>query len=333
RRRNRPGRPDHPEERERGDGGLSRIVVADASPAVASALRGFLEGAYQVRAARSEDEVLEAVSSFEADLVVASEADRFDAEGVCAALKARDPSFPVVLVAAPEERDPDGRAMRAGAEACLQGPLKQGVVLSCVRNVLALTELRAKSREAAAKAPPPAATPAATAGPTEVPDLASFKELLVREVRRSRRYRYPVAFVVVAYDAFALGMPALETTDIEVLLGRARKALVSCLREQDLVSSFHPGSWVAFLPHTPAEGAVVAERMRGRLTGLDRTFLTASAGLAVHAASEGRELSFGALFREATDALAAARGEGGGRTMLGSSATPAQRKRSRILLA
>jgi PleD family two-component response regulator len=304
---------------------------------VASALRGFLEGAYEVRAARSEDETLEAVSSFGAELVVASESDRFDAEGVCAALKARDPSFPVVLVYAPEEKDPDGRAMRAGAEACLQGPLKQGAVLSCVRNVLALAELRARTAEAAAaaaKAPTPATAPAPAAGPTEVPDLASFKALLTREVKRSRRYKYPVAFVVVAYDAFAAGMPALETTDIEALLARARQALVGCLREQDLVSSFHPGSWVAFLPHTPAEGAmVVAERMRERLSGLDRTYLTASAGLAVYAASEGRELSFGALFREATDALAQARGEGGGRTVVGSSAAAAQRKRSRITLA
>jgi PleD family two-component response regulator len=300
---------------------------------VASALRGFLEGAYEVRAARSEDEVLEAVSSFEADLVVASESDRFDAEGVCAALKARDPSLPVILVYAPEEKDPDGRAMRAGAEACLQGPLKQGAVLSCVRNVLTLTELRARNVEAAARASPQA-TAAAASGPTEVPDLASFKGLLIREVKRSRRYKYPVAFVVVAYDAFATGMPALETTDIGVLLERARQALVGCLREQDLVSAFHPGSWVAFLPHTPTDGAVVvAERMRERLTGLERTFLTASAGLAVHAASEGRELSFGALFREATDALAQARGAGGARTVVGSSAASAPRKRNRISLA
>ena len=301
---------------------------------MASALRGFLEGAYEVRAARSEDEALEAVSSFEADLVVASESDRFDAEGVCAALKGRNPRLPVVLVYAPEEKDPDGRAMRAGAEACLQGPLKRGAVLSCVRNVLALTELRVRNAEAAARAPPQATPAAATSGPTEVPDLASFKGLLIREVKRSRRYKYPVAFVVVAYDAFASGMPALETTDIGALLERARQALVGCLREQDLVSAFHPGSWVAFLPHTPADGAVVvAERMRERLTGLERTYLTASAGLAVHAVSEGRELSFGSLFREATDALAEARGAGGARTAMGSSAASAPRKRNRISLA
>ena len=134
---------------------------------MASALRGFLEGAYEVRAARSEDEALEAVSSFEADLVVASESDRFDAEGVCAALKGRNPGFPVVLVYAPEEKDPDGRAMRAGAEACLQGPLKQGAVLSCVRNVLALAELRARTQ---ATIDPGVAAGGAPQGPTEVPD-------------------------------------------------------------------------------------------------------------------------------------------------------------------
>ena len=60
---------------------------------------------------------------------------------------------------------------------------------------------------------------------------------------------------------------------------------------------------------------------------------TASAGLAVHAVSEGRELSFGSLFREATDALAEARGAGGARTAMGSSAASAPRKRNRISLA
>jgi GGDEF domain-containing protein len=149
--------------------------------------------------------------------------------------------------------------------------------------VLALTELRTRTA-AAARSVAMASTPAA--GPTELPDLASFRALLTREVKRSRRYRYPVAFVVVAYDAFAAGMPTLETTDIEALLARAQDALGACLRETDLVSSFHPGSWVAFLPHTPSEGAlVVAERMREQITGLERTYLTVSAGL-THRATE-----------------------------------------------
>ncbi|HEY1333508.1 MAG TPA: hypothetical protein VGF31_04560, partial [Myxococcaceae bacterium] len=217
---------------------MSRIVVADASPAVAGALRGFLESRYEVRAARDEDETLEAVRSFGADLLIASESDRFDAEAVCAALKARDPDFPIILVYAPEEGDPDGRALRVGAEACLQGPLKQGTVLSCVRNVLALTELRGKARMVRRASDLPEGDegldpggddePALLeggVGPTQAADFGAFRSLLAREVKRSRRYRYPVAFIVLAYDAFATGMPELETTDVEGLLAGAKGIL------------------------------------------------------------------------------------------------------------
>jgi PleD family two-component response regulator len=330
---------------------MSRIVVADASPAVAGALRGFLETRYEVRSARDEDEALEAVRSFGADLLIASESDRFDAEAVCAALKARDPDFPVILVYAPEEGDPDGRALRAGAEACLQGPLKQGTVLSCVRNVLALTELRGKARlvRRASEMPEgdegldpdgddePVLLPEPGAGPTQAADFGAFRSLLAREVKRSRRYRYPVAFVVVAYDAFATGMPELETTDVEALLAGAKGVLARHLRETDLVSAFHPGSWVVFLPHTPADGAmVVAERLREKLTGLQGTFLQASAGVSAHIPVEGTgDLSFGKLFRDATDALAQARSEGGGRTLLGAggSDTGGRRRKNRLFIA
>jgi diguanylate cyclase (GGDEF)-like protein len=318
---------------------------------VASALRGFLEGTHEVRAARDEDEALEAVSSFAADLLVASESARFDAEGLCAALKARDPDFPVILVYAPEEGDPDGRAMRAGAEACLQGPLKQGTVLSCVRNVLTLVELRGKARMVPRSAPAlpeedeqmgpagagEAPPPELHAGPAQTPDFGAFRALLGREVKRSRRYRYPVAFIVVAYDAFASGIPDLETTDLPRLLASAQELLARNLRETDLVSAFHPGSWVVFLPHTPAEGALtVAERLREKVTGLERTFLTASAGVAVHIPGEKvGELSFGTLYRAATDALAQARGEGGGRTVVAGPRTPeaGPRRRSRLFIA
>jgi len=81
---------------------------------------------------------------------------------------------------------------------------------------------------------------------------------------------------VVAFDAFASGMPELETTDVGALLAGAKGALARHLRETDLVSAFHPGSWVVFLPHTPVDGAmVVAERLREKLTGLQGTFLMA----------------------------------------------------------
>ena len=133
-------------------------------------------------------------------------------------------------------------------------------------------------------------------------------------------------------------MPELETTDVEALIAGAKGILARHLRETDLVSAFHPGSWVVFLPHTPADGAmVVAERLREKLTGLQGTFLLASAGVSAHVPTEGTgDLSFGKLFRDATDALAQARSEGGSRTLLAAGGGPdtgGRRRKNRLFIA
>ena len=93
-----------------------------------------------------------------------------------------------------------------------------------------------------------------------------------------------------------------------------------------------------FLPHTPGDGAmVVAERLREKLTGLQGTFLQASSGVSAHVPIEGSgDLSFGKLFRDATDALAQARSEGGGRTLMaagGGTDGGGRRRKNRLFIA
>jgi hypothetical protein len=81
---------------------------------------------------------------------------------------------------------------------------------------------------------------------------------------------------------------------------------------------------------------VVAERLREKLTGLDRTYLMASAGVSVHLPTEGGgDLSFGKLFRDATDALSQARADGGGRTLMaaGGPESGKGRRKNRLFIA
>lgn len=308
----------------------ARVLLAEPSAPVANALRGFLAGTYSVRVARTEDEALALLASEGADLVVASESPLFDGEGLCAALKSREVSPAVVLVYPPDEADAEARSAAAGAQGCLVGPLKAGTVLSCVKNVLklhALESLVLPPQQADPNEPELTAQTSA--------DFQTFRSLLVREVKRSRRFRYPVSLVIVALDGFEEAVSPDELARIGALTEGALDRLVAALREVDLIAPYRLASWVAFLPHTPLTGAQeVAARLQEALSGLGDTFITASVGVATHDSLRNTgALSFAALVDNAEEALLAARREGGNRIVVAGALRDGRRQKSRISIA
>ncbi len=311
----------------------ARVLLAEPSAPVANALRGFLAGKYAVRVARTEDEALSALASEGADLVLASESPLFDGEGLCAAIKARPGHPAVVLVYPPEEASADERSAAAGADGCLVGPLKAGTVLSCVKNVLKLHALQALVLPEAPAQATDGSEPELTAQTSA--DFQTFRTLLVREVRRSRRFRYPVSLVVVALDGFGESEDLEESDRLAVLGDAVLPRLVAALREVDLVAPYRLASWVAFLPHTPLAGAQeVAARLQEGLSGLGETFITASVGVASHDPLHASgPLSFGALVDGAEEALETARREGGNRIVVVGASSDARRQKSRISIA
>ncbi len=309
----------------------ARVLVAEPSAPVANALRGFLAGNYAVRVARTEDEALALLASEGADLVLASESPLFDGEGLCAALKSREVSPAVVLVYPPDESEAESRSAAAGAEACLVGPLKAGTVLSCVKNVLKLHALEAL------------VLPPVSGNPGDEPELTAqtsadfqtFRSLLVREVKRSRRFRYPVSLVVVGLDGFEDAVAPDEVARIGMLAEGALERLVSALREVDLIAPYRLASWVAFLPHTPLVGAQeVAARLQEALSAMGDTFVTVSVGVATHdPLHNSGQLSFGSLVDAAEEALSIARREGGNRIVVSGAVRDGRRHKSRISIA
>lgn len=312
----------------------ARVLVAEPSAPVANALRGFLDGNYAVRIARTEDEALALLASEGADLVVASESPLFDGEGLCAALRARDMSPAVVLVYPPDESEAEARSAAAGAQGCLVGPLKAGTVLSCVKNVLKLHALESLVL-------PPAPGEGADANEPELTaqtsaDFQTFRSLLVREVKRSRRFRYPVSLVVVGLDGFDDAAAAPEVAErVASLAERALGRLVGALREVDLIAPYRLGSWVAFLPHTPLVGAQeAAARLQEALSGLGDSFLTSSVGVSAHdPRHHAGQLNFGALVDSAEEALLTAQRDGGNRIVVSGVARDGRRQKSRISIA
>lgn len=311
----------------------SRALIADPSAPVSGALRRFLEGGgFTVRVAASADEALQAVRAFDPEVTFTSVTHAFDGEALCTKLKALAPSCPVVLVYPPEEDDPEARAAAAGGDACLVGPIKRGTVVSTARAMLRIRSLRltVDRLEADLKkhvAEPPQ-DPLRAEGSTA--DFEFFKKFLLMEVKRSRRYKYPVSFLLVAVDRFAERMAGADDARRQAVLGEVLVLLTRSVRDIDLVVPYAENRLLIFLPHTARDGAVVvASRLQAKVskaTSLEG--LTGSVGVAsFDPGSAGAQVNFGTLMKDAAEALRRAQAAGGDRV---DAPSPDKPKRDRI---
>ncbi len=298
---------------------MAFILVAEPSASVAGALRKFLENAgHEVTVASDVRDALERVRELAPALVLASVTESFDGETLCRQVKEEASTIPVLLLYLPEEEQPEARAAAAGAEACLVGPLKRATVVSCVSLMMQLAQARetvsvVRTEMQLMQHQGPRREPSSSGS-----DLEFLKRLLFMEVKRSRRYRYPISYLLLEPDRYAERIATLPAAQRTSTLAEVLRRLSEALRDIDVAVPFAEGRFIVFLPYTPHEGAmVVAERLRQRVKEVESVpGLTASMGLAVFepSAQKGQaQVSFGSLMKEAGDALRRAQAAGGDR--------------------
>ncbi|WP_224364652.1 diguanylate cyclase [Hyalangium versicolor] len=305
---------------------MRSALIAEPAIPVATALRKFLESAgYAVIVVSTASEALREVRTSPPEVLVASLSPSLDGEELCREVKQESPELPVLLLYMPEEENPEDRAAAAGADACLVGPLKRTTVITSVSLLLQLYEARAASKP---PPPPPPPPPAAEADDLaarklglEGPGSADFdflKRLLLMEVKRSRRYRYPIALLLLELDHLNERTAQLGAAQRTTLLAETLGLISGGVRDIDVIVPTTEGKFVAFLPHTPKVGAlVVAERLRQRVKTLSRLpNMSVSMGLSVFEPSPVRgqtQVSFGNLMKDASEALRRAQSDGGDR--------------------
>ncbi len=274
-----------------------RVLLLDASPPLVAALRRFLKGT------ELEVQVVSPVGGLEGlDLAQVSVAAVRPAspEGRRAfeALRTADPSLPVVLLL-DEEEEAGGRL---AADGTLVAPLTRTAVVSLFR---ALARFRAEAEQGRALARQMAAHPAS------LPDYEFFKKLLLVEVKRSRRYHYPVSLALLAVDGWAERAARLDEALRSALLGEVLALVASGVRDIDLPLLYDPERILVFMPHTDALGARTAADRLVKRARAHPGGLTASVGVASFD-GEGT-MSFATLVRGAADALLEAQSKGGDR--------------------
>ena len=307
---------------------MRSALIAESAIPVATALRRFLESAgYAVIVVGTSTEALREVRTSPPEVVLASLSPSLDGEQLCRDVKEEVPGMPVLLLYMPEEENPEERAAAAGADACLVGPLKRTTVVTCVALLLQLAETRAAARvqSPSVPLPPPAASEADDQAARKFglegsgsPDFEFLKRLLLMEVKRSRRYRYPIALLLMELDHLPERTAQLGTAQRTTLLAETLGLIAGGVRDIDVIVPATEGKFVAFLPHTPRMGAlVVAERLRQRVRTLSRLpNLSVSMGLSVFEPTPVRgqtQVSFGNLMKDASEALRKAQADGGDR--------------------
>ena len=140
-----------------------------------------------------------------------------------------------------------------------------------------------------------------------------FQRVLELELKRARRYEYPIA---VALFAVELAAPPLPPGVRGILRARAGNALIHSIRDIDLATEVDHERFLVLLPYTDLTGAAeVARRIIAAVASCDpvvaagRTFPPRVVG-AVAGATPGQPLSFARLMRDATHALEQARRDG-----------------------
>jgi PleD family two-component response regulator len=289
-----------------------RVLVADPSTRFLERTGDILSGAGFAMVAASEGQsARDHADAGRADVVLtATNLPRLSGYELCRHIKKVDPTIPCVLMFDKGEIRQPTRVWQVGAANFLVRPLKQSELLFAVRDMMAIANLL-RQRDALREEREQRATDAGQELDVRARlyQFEFFKKLLAVEIKRARRYHYPLSLMLVGLDA----RPS-HLSHTGAALTRLLAQAVRCeIRDIDVPVTFSTDSVLVVMPHTDQDGTrLVAERLRVRIR--DRSG-GATASVAVVSTDSLPRATFPALIQAASRALAAARRDRGDRVV------------------
>ena len=293
----------------------SRVLLVEPDYRAASELSRHLWNApLVVDATSTETGALMRVREFAPEVVIAPVEERIDGEDLCRQIKRIDPSTAVLLVYPTELATADQKAEAAGADGWLYAPYNAGAVVSCVKWAVRVREVSKALNALRDHVDEAALAPSPNSGHSSKGEVEFFKRTLLNEVRRSKRYRYPLAFLCVGVDEFQATLGRLPVHVRTKAMGQLLEVIRETLRDIDLAVQDGDQRFLVCLPQTDKDGAhYVGRRLRELLPKQrEDSRITISVGLAAYDGS-GAEVSFKGLFNHATSCLRRAQNLGGDR--------------------
>ncbi|MBN2493027.1 MAG: diguanylate cyclase [Deltaproteobacteria bacterium] len=265
-------------------------------------------------------QALQQIEALEPDVILCDQEIRgHSATDLCEYIKDFGPAVPFVLMAPERFADPAALQREVGADAVLLRPLDLHQLGTAIR---LLAEAR-QARERADLLQDENRQLREALRQKAIVDPQSgyyrfdlFRQVIVLEVKRARRYAYPLSILLMAFDNFDKVAGYLTPEQRTGLYRTSRRAVTASVRDIDIALLFAEDKVLVVMPHTDLEGAaVVADRIRDRIgqvkppESLARLHLSVS--IAVASSDRLAEPSFGGMIRTATRALKEADLKGG----------------------
>lgn len=145
--------------------------------------------------------------------------------------------------------------------------------------------------------------------------FAHFKEVLFVEVKRARRYGFPLALALISFDPVQGEMNGELLTQ---LMGGLALSIRRSLRDTDYPVQYSVDRVLLLMPHTDLAGSLIVarricERVSRATLQTDDTVIHPTISVGVAAGEPGREYNFSDLVRQAQDGMTAAMARGGNR--------------------
>jgi len=228
--------------------------------------------------------------------------------------------IPVILLTALDDIDSKRRGLSAGADEFLSKPVNTLELQIRMSSMLRIKQL-ADELDRVAKHLAELAT---IDGLTQIANRRAAEQRLTHEFQRARRYRHPLAYIIIDIDHFKAvndhyGHPIGDKVLVEVAAAIRRS-----IRTTDLVGRWGGEEFVVLAPETPAKSAViVANRIRTNIAQStadqrEQGIPTVTASLGV-ATTELQLPSEAELVARADKALYRAKHEGRNRVILADS--------------
>jgi diguanylate cyclase (GGDEF)-like protein len=295
----------------------SRILLVEPQESTRTTLRQSIEAlSYLVEAVASKREAAAALEQFQPEIILISSTQL--SEDFCQYVRELAPLPAAIVVMFPKgTRQPDVRAGELTADGGFTKPIAReafSVLLQMSHRVALLRRELAQLGHRVEELGDRLERLGDARPGQRFYHYEFFKHLLLVEIRRAKRYKFPLSVCLVEIDPYEI--PAEHLMYRREIRSGVARAVSESIRDIDIPVYVGGERILVVLPHTPIIGAKKVARRISRLIregyyplGDDVIKVTASIGVA-GLGPEGA-LSFSQLIKEAQAALEAARDAGG----------------------